>query len=105
MDEFIELPTEQSKIVLKEIIENELGTKDYDFTISKGSNVGDNYIGVIYRVLATRKNNNNKSDDADKIYIIIKLPPNNHARREQFFARPCFIREAWIYDEVYIFIK
>ncbi|EDS30786.1 Juvenile hormone-inducible protein [Culex quinquefasciatus] len=33
--------------------------------------------------------------------IIVKLPPQNEARRNQFFAHPAFEREIYFYDTIY----
>lgn len=89
----LELPTEHSKEALRKVIEGLLGTPEYTSTITLGSNIGDNYIGVVYRITAT-------TTTSDSVNIILKLPPQNLARREQFFARPCFLRESLFYDEV-----
>lgn len=105
MEENLDLPTENSRKHLNEVIKSILNTENFDLNISMGSSIGDNYIGVVYRVVATineYKNGTNDSDNAKKrLSIIVKLPPQNAARREQFFARPSFIKEIWIYDEVF----
>jgi hypothetical protein len=42
-----------------------------------------------------------KKNDEKKLHLIAKLPPQDPARREQFFARPCFLRESEFYEEIY----
>lgn len=95
MEETVELPTESSRYHLNEVVESILDTDNFNLKLSMGSSIGDNYIGVVYRVVATTHRNNGTD-----LSVIVKLPPQNAARREQFFARPTFIREIWIYDEV-----
>lgn len=99
MTDQVTLPTESSRYHLNEVVKSILGTDRFNLKISMGSSVGDNYIGVVYRVAATvddKKHDGNKPD----LSVIVKLPPQNAARREQFFARPSFTKEIWIYDEV-----
>src|SRR6202012_3513322 len=84
-----------------------LGTENFNLKISMGSSIGDNYIGVVYRVVAKNNEQPNETIDTDHtktndLSIIVKLPPQNAARREQFFARPSFVKEIWIYDEVWL---
>lgn len=94
-EDISELPAEAYNETLKKIIENNLKSPlaECDVKIVPGSAKGDNYIGVLYRVTAT-------NPSGEKMNIIVKLPPQNEARREQFFARPCFIRESDFYDNV-----
>jgi hypothetical protein len=94
----LELPAKIYKSALKEVIENNcnLSVNDYKISIDAGSAKGDNYIGVMYRVTVKDKKN-----DEEKFKIIIKLPPQNAARREQFFVRPCFIRESDFYEKIH----
>lgn len=102
--EQLELPTDKCKTMLAEVISAQLGTDQYNLSITQGSNVGDNFIGVVYRISAhTNKYNERvatKKEQNKSVNIILKVPPQNLARREQFFARPCFLREVLLYDEV-----
>ncbi|KAJ6638157.1 hypothetical protein Bhyg_10890 [Pseudolycoriella hygida] len=101
METALELPTESSRTHLNEIITSILDTNDFNLNISMGSSVGDNYIGVVYRVKATKNDRNDSKDGkSGNLSVIVKLPPQNAARREQFFVGPCFVREIWIYDEL-----
>lgn len=91
-----DLPTEKYQQVLRRIIENNCGVVDDNvIKIDAASAKGDNYIGLLYRAVVKGKNFN----------VIIKLPPQNAIRREQFMARPCFIRESEFYDVVYPMFK
>lgn len=102
MEDDLKLPTESSRVNLNEVVQQILATDDYKLNISMGSSIGDNYIGVVYRAVATVNDYQNDGNDTPKavLSIIVKLPPQNAARREQFFARPSFTKEIWIYDEV-----
>lgn len=95
--EVLKLPDKIYELALKDIIENNCNLSENDYTISidAGSEKGDNYIGVMYRVAVKDKNNK------DVLKLIIKLPPKNVARREQFFVRPCFVRESEFYDKIF----
>ncbi|CAO1379873.1 unnamed protein product [Diamesa tonsa] len=95
-----ELPNELYQQTLLDIIKDkcDFAESDYKINIEAGSAKGDNYIGVLYR--ATISN-----DKDDKFNVIVKLPPANFARREQFFARPCFLRESQFYDDLYPMFK
>lgn len=92
IDKITQLPNEIYDLALKEIIQNNLNGDDYEIAYSAGSGKGDNYIGIVYRVEVKSKNKN--------LNIIAKLPPQDLARREQFFVRPCFLRESQFYDDV-----
>lgn len=98
MVDAIELPTESSRSHLNEVVKSILATDNFNLKTSMGSSIGDNFIGVVYRVVATA----NASNDASKadLSIIVKLPPQNTARREQFFAGHSFEKEIWVYDQV-----
>lgn len=99
-----------SKVVqqkLLEIAENVLGTKKLSSHVEKGTVKGDNYIGIVYRARFHVDCNNNKDktcaeDNCKKLNVIIKVPPENKIRRDKFFARPTFLRESLVYDEVSI---
>lgn len=112
--QLIELPTISSHEELNKIIKNELKTDKFSIKITKGSAIGDNYFGVIYRIEAMVNNLEKTDDDQDdpeqyeinnnnnnkSINIILKLPPQNQMRREEFFIRPCFLRESFIYEKI-----
>lgn len=106
------LPNQIVQSALIDIIENKFNISNYKLIIESGSAKGDNYIGIIYRAKIIWSNNDNNklqngnnklieiNSNNEEISIIIKVPPQNEIRREQFFARPCFVREALVYDEI-----
>lgn len=96
MDEGIQLPTEQAKVRLDILLKEKFKLKDFSLQITPGSSKGDNYIGIVYRVLV--KDSSPQLDK--KLGFIIKMPPMHPQRREQFFARPCFLREITVYEEL-----
>lgn len=97
----VDLPTQSSQEAVQNVIESKLKTDQFITNIAYGSNLGDNYIGVIYRVTATKTvDNDSKNEKGSSVSVILKVPPENPARREQFFARPCFLRETLVYNEV-----
>lgn len=90
-----QLPDSSSQQLLEEIARSELDSEDYTLTLSAGSAIGDNYIGVLFRAVAECRKTGRK------LNIIVKLPPQNEARRKQFFAHPAFEREIYFYDTIY----
>ena len=96
--EFFNLPHEIYEKALNEVINNncKLSKDQYEIVYSAGSVKGDNYIGIVYRICVK-----DKKDHSEHLNLIVKLPPQHAARREQFFVRPCFLREADFYDNLY----
>ncbi len=94
-DKISQLPQPIYEAALKQIIENNFEDDDYEVEYSAGSNKGDNYVGVVYRIQVKSKTN-----PAKKLNVIAKLPPQDPARREQFLAAPAFSRESLFYDEI-----
>ena len=95
-----QLPCEIYQQTLKDIIKENFDSpiEECKVVINAASAKGDNYIGVMYRA-------NIKDPKGKELNVIIKLPPPNAARREQFSARPCFVRESEFYDEIYPMFK
>lgn len=91
---------EKTKKIVYEILTEHLKTNDYTIDISPGSNIGDNYLGVVYRVKAVVNKNKQRNDKREEMSIIVKIPPACHYRREQFFARHAFLRESLTYSEI-----
>ncbi|XP_058451237.1 uncharacterized protein LOC131430350 isoform X2 [Malaya genurostris] len=89
------LPVAASQRLLLELIRAELKTDDHTLEITAGSQKGDNYSCLIYRAQATCRRS------GKQVNIIAKLPPQNEARRNQFFVRPCFEREISVYEEIF----
>jgi hypothetical protein len=92
------LPNQVYEKALEEIVKKELNLSpdECDFEFSAGSAKGDNYLGVVYRIVVK-----SKRDESVKLNLVAKLPPLNDARREQFSANFCFSRECEFYDKVY----
>lgn len=59
------------------------------------SKIGDNFIGVIYRVLFERAEEGNK-----QFSYILKMAPQDSERREKIPLKDFFNREIIMYDEV-----
>uniref|UniRef100_A0A336KVV2 CSON000421 protein n=1 Tax=Culicoides sonorensis TaxID=179676 RepID=A0A336KVV2_CULSO len=95
-EKMVELPTEAAKAALDVLLKEKFKLKEFELAISPGSTKGDNYLGIVYRVLV--KNSKPKLDK--ELGFIVKMPPMHPQRREQFFARPCFLREINFYDEL-----
>ncbi|XP_031627429.1 uncharacterized protein LOC116343490 isoform X2 [Contarinia nasturtii] len=104
---FSNIPSELVRAELFETIENELQSKNYDVNLSVASQCGvNNFIGNIYRVSFVKKNavNNDWLHGATKS-LIVKTAPQNLARRDNFFVRPAFVREIYMYDKVLPFFR
>lgn len=96
-----EISSESVRSVLIETIENQLKTKDFEYTLNSAAKGGDNFIGIVQRVTYNRTAENGQSDDEiNRSKLILKTAPTNEARREAFFSRICFLREIYLYDEV-----
>lgn len=87
----MQLPSKVYESALHEIIRNNFEVDEYEFECSAGSNKGDNFLGIIYRVTVKAK--------SKKFNLIVKLPPQN-ARREQCGSRFFFLRESEFYENV-----
>lgn len=94
-DDPAKLPVESSQELLEQLVRSELNSDDVTIALAAGSNKGDNYIGVVFRAQAECRRT------GKKLNVIVKLPPQNEARRNQFFARPSFEREITFYTEIY----
>ncbi|XP_062537181.1 uncharacterized protein LOC134205682 isoform X2 [Armigeres subalbatus] len=91
----VTLPTESAQKLLEEVVHSELNSDDVNIQMTAGSNKGDNYIGIVFRAQTECRRT------GKKLNIIVKLPPQSEARRNQFFARPSFEREISFYTEIY----
>lgn len=82
---------------IEHIAQNEGFTK-YSISSLAGSNHGDGFLGYVLRIKITGE----KSDKpTDELSVILKLPPNNQTRREQFFAKDLFEQEIFTYTEMF----
>lgn len=90
-----EFPQKAYKKAVLEIVEKNVEGKDIVIVCSAGSNKGDNYLGIVYRIDVKDKNDANI-----KLSFVLKSAPQNEARREEFFAHAAFERESLFYEEV-----
>lgn len=105
--ELSKLPSDLIRNGLIELFSEKLQTKKFDLRIESGSKSGDNFIGIVYRVIGEViandvVNGSQNGTDANKLKLILKVAPQSLSRRERFFSRPCFLREIFIYNEVII---
>ncbi|XP_055296586.1 uncharacterized protein LOC129565593 [Sitodiplosis mosellana] len=96
-----EIPSEVIRLALHETIENQLKSKDYQINgIYNASKVGEtNFVGIVHRV-SFKKDGEKKHNE-----LIVKVAPQNAARREIFNSRPFFLREMRMYNEVLPFFR
>lgn len=91
------IPTDEIRTALCETVEKRLQSKKYKITVSSASQAGEsNFIGVVYRV-SFWKEDDTKSPKSSQI---LKVAPQNAARRAQFMSRSLFLREMYMYDVV-----
>lgn len=96
-----EIPSELIRETVVDFVENQLQSKEYTIDVSSASQSGENnFIGIVYRVAFAKEEKavNGTSNPVSK--LILKVAPQNLARREQFISRPCFVREIYMYNEV-----
>jgi Ecdysteroid kinase-like family len=70
------------------------GFKNYDVKIDHGSSIGDGFVGILFKATV-------REIDSDKqLTVVIKSPPENQARRQDFGAMELFKREVFMYSEL-----
>lgn len=90
-----ELPTEEIRSALRDTIEKKLKSKKYKISVTSASPAGsNNFVGIVYRISFSKDDENNQTK------LILKVAPQNVARRDQFFSRDLFLREIFLYEEV-----
>lgn len=95
-----EISSEVIRNAVVETVENKLKSKNHNIHVSSASQSGDaNFIGIVYRV-TFREEGGSENGKTPISKLILKVAPSNLARREQFFSRPCFLREIYLYNEV-----
>lgn len=88
------IPSETVRSILRKIAEEKTNSKNCQISVNSGTKAGEhNWVGVIYRVSFSGKDGSDSS-------LILKIAPENTARREQFMVRPAFLREIFTYDKV-----
>lgn len=84
---------------LKKTIENEIGSENFKINVKSASQAGvTNFIGIVYRVFFEKEVEIDNNQIASS--LILKVAPQNAARRAQFYSNPCFLKEIYLYDEV-----
>ena len=71
------------------------GFKKYEVIVDQGSSVGDGFVGLLYKATVKEINSDKKLE------IVLKCPPLNKARREDFHSMLLFEREVFAYNEVF----
>ena len=85
---------------LRETVEKKLKSKKYKISVSSASQAGaNNFMGTVYRV-SFNKEDGDESERNTIHKLIVKVAPVHLARREQFFSRPSFLREIYMYEKV-----
>lgn len=98
--EFSDIPSEVIRATLCKTIETKLKSKNYKINVSSASKAGENnFIGIIYRV-SFNKEDETENGEVPISKLILKVAPQNLARRHQFFSRPAFLREIYVYEKV-----
>lgn len=94
---FSEVPSETIRAALHKTVENHLNFRKYEVEVKFASKAGENnFVGVVYRVSLSGEENGNK-----RIHkLILKVAPQNIARREKWYARSAFLREIYMYNKV-----
>lgn len=102
MLESSEISSELIHSALIKIIKNELHSDTFKLTVESASQAGDNnFIGIVYRVHFEEENEDTiDSEKRPTSSVILKVAPQNLARRNQFRSRSCFLREINLYDKV-----
>lgn len=73
---------------------------DYELTTKAGSKHGDNFLGVIIAATLKGTRTIGGEDVADTLHLLVKIPPDNRQRREQFNSDLVFDRELHVYTNV-----
>ncbi|XP_058983196.1 uncharacterized protein LOC131800389 [Musca domestica] len=81
---------------LKTFLDETFGQHKYNYNIDLATKKGDNYMGVVYRITVS-VHSDAISDNKNDLKLIMKVPPQNPQRRQQFFAGPGFQREILAY--------
>lgn len=98
--ELYAIPSELVRSAVHETIQTLTNSKDDQIKITSISEiVAYNASGNVYRVSFTTNGDANSSPSS----LILKVSPQNMARRSLLYTRPCFLREMFIHDEVRIY--
>lgn len=93
------IPTDEIRDALCKTVENYLKTKKYKISVKSASQAGEsNFVGVVYRVTFCKEADDLNDNKSSK--LILKVAPQNEARRAQFKSRSLFLREIYMYKVV-----
>lgn len=96
-----EIPNEVIRKALCETIEKKLKSKKNKIIVSSASTAGEsNFVGIVYRVLFSKENEAAEKYENKDYKLILKLAPQNEARRLYFQSRGLFLQEIYMYDKV-----
>lgn len=74
---------------------------DFEINTENGCNKGDNFIGIVIRIVINGKKKNTSNDLVNEtLKLICKLTPTNEARCKQFHVDAAFDRESLFYNEI-----
>nr|CAD7258966.1 unnamed protein product [Timema shepardi] len=83
--------------LVSDIVTKNEGFTDVKYTFTKGSNAGDNFVGVIHRITAEGRSHDNKKQ---VVSFIVKCMPDSQERRKQFGSNTFFDNEIVFYDQI-----
>lgn len=106
--ELLNISSEIVRSVLTKAIGNQTQTEKVNVTIKSASKSGtNNFVGIVYRLFLGSDDDVDKKDEngnTSPFSLILKIAPQNSARRNQFSTRKCFLREMYMYNEVRNFL-
>ena len=82
---------------IDEIVKKE-GFLDHQIEVEPASKHGDNFLGIVSRVIVRGTRLIDGKATEDRLDLICKLPPDNAARRQEFRSSEFFTREAFAYN-------
>lgn len=85
---------DEVKKALFEVVGDLLQTDTFKVRIEQGSRKGDNFIGIVYRIIFCT------ADEKETSKLFLKIAPCDESKRKQFQVRKCFLREIYIYEKV-----
>lgn len=94
------IPNEKVRQAVLDVFAEKLNSTDFTIKIENGASSGDNFIGIVYRVVATRNKSDKNDNGVNEKSCFLKVAPLSEARRERFFSRLSFLREILVYNEV-----
>lgn len=97
-----EISSELVRSVLCKTIQDELKSPHFNIELTPASNDGEtNYVGILHRVSFWKEETAEtgiRNSSARK--LILKIAPEDLARRTRYIARPGFLREIYMYENV-----